>query len=203
MQTAQSDCPAPDRQHLSAVLSDDRTRHLLGCLQSGPSSPAALATALAATERECAPAAVPPAVEQRYRARIHHDYLPRLEAAGLIARTGDGRIRLEPVRTDHFDVSLPDFDEPAEPSWTAAAAVLARPYRHRLLSLLADAGGPVSVSSLAADLARAEPALADIPRPLSVTLHHVDLPKLAAVELVTYDADDKTATATPAAQSLL
>jgi len=203
MKTVQSECPAPDRKRLSAVLSDDRARHLLGCLQSGPSSPSDLAVSLAATERGCTPSAVPPAVKRRYQQQLHHDFLPRLEAADLIERTANGLARLDPVRTESFDVTLPDFDEPEDPSWTAAAAVLARPYRYRVLSLLTEAEGQVSLSALAADLAHAEPDVTDTPRSLSISLHHVDLPKLAEVGLVTYDHEAHTVAATPAARALL
>lgn len=203
MRAVQSECPGPDRQRLSAIFSDATARRLLSCLQSGPATPGDLATSLAAADRDCPPAAVRPEDQRRYRQRLYHDHLPRLEAADLVDRPAGELVRLIPVPSDRFDVSLPAFDEPDDPNWPAAAAVLARPYRYPLLSLLVDADDPVPLSVLAGNLAESDPESAEPSRDLSVALHHVDLPKLADVGVVSYDTETTTAVATPNARSLL
>lgn len=203
MKTAQSECPGPDRQRLSGVLADETARRLLCRLHSGPGTPADLAASLAAAERNCSAAAVTPEEQRRYEHRLHHDYLPRLEDAGLVDHDAGQLVRLTALPTDQFAVTFPAVEAPDDPAWDAVATVLARQYRYPLLSLLADADGPVPLSVLAANLAEAAPDAADTSRELSVALHHVDLPKLEAVGVVTYDLGERTAAATPDAETVL
>jgi hypothetical protein len=90
-----------------------------------------------------------------------------------------------------------------------ARAVLDHPYRRALLALLDSAAAPVALADLAravpacdpsaVDAAGIAPALAggrgvDLPaypvETMAAQLHHSHLPRLAAVGLLRYDADD-------------
>ncbi len=199
MKTAQ--CSRPDRRQLSAALTDQRSRHLLNCLQDSPASVRDLAVALAATELGCARSALTPADRRQHRRQLDQRYLPRLTDAGLLDRTPDGFVRFVPTVLDHFDVRFPPLSEPDHPSWAAAAAVLARAYRYPLLVAVAESES-LSLSRLADRLATTD-GVTRTPREFAISLHHVDLPKLASVDLLTYDADARTVTSGPAIETVL
>lgn len=199
MKTAQ--CSRPDRRQLSAALADQRSRHLLSCLQDGPATVRDLAVALAATELDCARSALTLSDRRQYRRQLDQRYLPRLTDAGLVDRSADGFVRYVPGTLAGFDVRFPSLAEPADPAWAAAAAVLGRPYRYSLVAALAEQNA-VSLSRLTDRLATTDGVTAT-PRELAITCHHVDLPKLAAVDLLTYDADARTVTRGPAIETVL
>jgi hypothetical protein len=197
-------CPTRDRQQLSSILAERRSRRLLCSLQDGPATTRDLAVALAAAERDCARSAVTAADRRRYRRTLQHNYLPRLTDAGLLTRPADGLIRFVPAALDRFEVQFPPLDRPDDPSWPAAAAALGRTYRHPLLAAVAEADGAVSLSRLADRLVEdAVVETADDSRSLAVALHHVDLPKLASVDLLRYDAAEKTVASTSATETVL
>lgn len=205
MKTAQ--CQTPDRQQLSSILADRQSRRLLACLQAGPLTLRDLAVALAAAECDCARSAVTAADRRTYRRCLHHTYLPRLTDAGLVAHSPDGLVRFVPAPLDQFAVQFPALSEPDHESWSAAAMVLARAYRHPLLSSLAAADDTLSLSALAERLVECEqPRLDSAPetaRTLAVSLHHVDLPKLASAGLLAYDPEERTVTATSETATVL
>jgi len=199
MKTAR--CSRPDRHQLSAALADQRSRHILSCLQDGPATVRDLAVALAATEFDCARSAVTPSDRRQYRRQLDQHYLPRLTDAGLLERSPDGFVRSVPDVLERFDVRFPALDEPDNPSWAAVAAVVGRPYRYSLLAVVAEQAS-VSLSRLADRLADTDEVTAT-PRELAITCHHADLPKLASVDLLTYDAGTRSVTREPAIETLL
>jgi len=193
-----------DRHQLSVSLADRRSRWLLSCVQDGPATPRDLAVALAAADLDCTRSAVTTADRRQYRRQLDASQLPRLTDAGLLVRTPDGFLRGVPAALDHFEVRFPPLDEPAHPSWPAAAAVLGRSYRYPLVSAVAESGS-VSLSRLAERL-DGHPAVADGPataRELAIACHHVDLPKLAAVDLLAYDPDARTVASGPDIEAVL
>jgi len=204
MKTAQRS--RPDRHRLSVALADQRSRHLLACVRDGPATARDLAVALAAADLDCARSAVTAADRRQYRRQLDQHYLPRLTDAGLISFSPGGLVRYVPTVLDRFDVQFPPLTDPADHSWAAAAAVLGRSYRYPLVSAVAEAGS-VSLSRLADQLAGSA-AVADgeepaTPRDLTIALHHVDLPKLASVDLLTYDPDERTVASEPAIETVL
>ncbi|MBX0286318.1 hypothetical protein EGH22_08270 [Halomicroarcula sp. F28] len=199
MKTAQ--CSRPDRRQLSAALADQRSRHLLSCLQDSPATVRDLAVALAATELGCARSAVTPSDRRQHRRQLDQHYLPRLTDAGLLDRSPDGFVRYVPATLERFDVRFPSLEEPANPTWAAAAAVLGRAYRYSLVAVLAERES-VSLSRLADRLATTDGVTAT-PRELAIACHHIDLPKLASVDLLSYDADARTVRSGPAIETVL
>jgi len=194
-------CSRPDRHRLSAALADQRSRRLLSCVRDGPATVRDLAVALAAAELGCARSAVTTADRQQYRRQLDHRYLPRLTDAGLLEWSPEGFVRDAPGVLDAFEVRFPPLDEPDHPAWPAAAAVLGRAYRYPLVGAVAEAES-VSISELADRLADTDAAAATA-RELAISLHHVDLPKLASVDLLSYDPDGRTVTSGAAIETVL
>ena len=160
-----------------------------------------LAVDLAATELGCARSAVTPSDRRQYRRQLDQHYLPRLTDAGLLDRSRDGFVRYVPGMLERFDVRFPPLEAPADPTWPAAAAVLGRAYRYSLVAVVAEQES-VSLSRLADRLANTD-AVTATPRELAIACHHADLPKLASVDLVTYDADVRTVSSGPAIETVL
>ncbi|MDS0260618.1 hypothetical protein NDI56_14525 [Haloarcula sp. S1CR25-12] len=206
MKIAQSGCPSPDRHQLSSLLADRRTRRILDALETGPATARDLAVALAADDLDCARSAVSADDREQYRRTLEYNYLSRLTDAGLLEQAPDGLIRRDPTALDSYEIQFPALDEPDHPAWPAAAAVVGRAYRYPLLSLVADEGD-VSLPCLADRLLQTPShAVAEAmtnQRALAVALHHVDLPKLAAVDLLTYDTETRTVAATPETETVL
>jgi len=203
MTSVQSGQPRPDRQRLSTVLRDCRSRYLLHCLQDGPLTVRDLAVTLAATELGCGRPAVETEERRQYRSLLRHNYLPRLTDAGLLVRSDSGLVRLGPLPLDRFDVEFPPLADPDHPSWPAAATVLGRPYRYSVVSAVA-ATDTISLSALADRVAESISFDAEATtRSLAVTLHHVDLPKLASVDLLEYDDASQTVAPTPQTKTVL
>lgn len=199
MRTAQR--PRPDRHRLSATLTDRRARALLSYLGDGSATVRDLTIALASMDLDCARSAVTTSDRRQYRRRLEHRYLPRLSDVGLITRSPGGLVWQVPAALDGFDVRFPPLDEPDHPAWTAAAAVLGRSYRYPLVSAVAG-DESLSLSRLAGRLVNTDAADAT-PRELAVALHHADLPKLAAVDLLAYDPETRTVRRTPETETVL
>jgi hypothetical protein len=150
-----------------------------------------LAIQLAALEERKPPGRVTDDERERLRIDLYHCHLPKLESAGLVVRTAAG-IRLVPrfpVDLEAFGVPLPSPDQPEDPRWDVIAAFVARPYRRDVVELVADRTEPLSLAELSERLV-AEGADGAVERPdtLRLRLHHVDLPKLDAVDVLSYDA---------------
>lgn len=128
---------------------------------------------------------------------LYHTHIPKLEAAGLLSFDRDtGVVELElhpdiyggPV-TEHL---LGSVDQAV---WSAAAAVHRDRRRGAVLSLLSESGPTLSVGDLASRLADSSvrgvshfgEGVGETKEDVEVTLHHVHLPVLARVGLLTYD----------------
>ncbi|MFC6864448.1 hypothetical protein ACFQGE_13400 [Halomicroarcula sp. GCM10025817] len=181
---------------ISTILSDTRHRRILSLVanEPGPMTERDLAIELAALEERTPPGRVTDDERERRRIDLYHCHLPKLESAGLVVRSGAG-IRLVPrfpIDLDAFDISLPSPDRPDDPRWDVIAAFVARPYRRDVVELVADRTDPLSLEDLSERLV-AEGADGAVERPdtLRLRLHHVDLPKLDAVDVVSYDASEQ------------
>lgn len=126
------------------------------------------------------------------RTELHHHCLPSLEAVGWLERRPDGLHLDEPLFDGSLPFSLPALRRPDDPIWELVSALLARPYRARLLVAVAKHDGYLTVEELAATLQGQDVD----ERTLRLALHHVDLPKLAAVGSVEYDRDGRAAAPT-------
>lgn len=91
--------------------------------------------------------------------------------------------------------SEPHFRATEGPPDSIVSVVLADRRRRRVVDALADLQPPVSVERLAAAVADREPGETPAsPDDVAVSLHHVHLPKLAAVDVVDYDPETTTVT---------
>lgn len=185
----------------STILADPRQRQILSILldQSHPLTDRDLAVQLAARETGTPPSDVTEKDHQPIRVDLHHRCLPKLEAAGWIERHPEGVVAAEQLSFGDTDLSVADLQDPDHTSWEAVAALLARPRRQDLVSIIAGQRRLVALEELATELAsRGYPSwTTDVGRDESTILgmlHHVDLPKLAAVGLIEYDHDEKTVT---------
>jgi hypothetical protein len=181
----------------SAILADPRQRRILSILASRarPTTVDDLGRRLAATERGDE-AVVDDADRRSIRLDLRNRCLPSLEAVGWIDRRSDG-IRLDDPLSA-VDLSPPSLQAPDDPAWPVVSALLARPSRRAILSVVVDHDGRLSLADLAAELrVRADVIRPDDDRRLPIALHHVDLPKLAAIGVVEYDPDARTVAPTP------
>jgi hypothetical protein len=189
-----------DPRLVAGVLADAQQRRILSLVADGaaPLTERDLAVALVAREERKPTAQVTSEERRARRLRLHHQKLPKLESAGLIVRSSDG-VRLVPsfpVDLSEFGVPLPSPEQTDDPRWDLVAALVARPYRQYIVSLLAEAPGSLTLGQVTerlldadeTDLTRAEVGA----KALQTRLHHVDLPKLAALDVLSYDAADKT-----------
>lgn len=190
--------PGGDDSERWSVLRDPRHRRILSVLldRSHPMTDRDLSVQIAALEADTTPSNVPESELRSVRVDLYHRCLPKLEAEGWIERRSDGIVAAEPL--SEGNASLLDSQDLDDPSWKTVAAVLARPRRREVVSVLADTDRHYSLSleELAAELRergwrpratkrrKGEPGLLG-------TLHHVDLPKLADVGLIEYDPDER------------
>ncbi|MFB6256650.1 MAG: hypothetical protein ABEH58_08015 [Haloplanus sp.] len=172
----------------SAVVADPRQRRILSILGSQPTTTDELVRRLASAEHD--------ADSRSIRLDLRNRCLPSLEAVGWIDRLPDG------IRLDHplssVDISTPPLGVPDDPAWPVVSALLARPSRRVILLVIADHDGRLSLADLAAELRSRDDVVQPADdRRLPVALHHVDLPKLAAIGVIEYDPDARTVTRTP------
>lgn len=186
------------RLERSSILADPRHRRILSILQSSsrPVTVDELCRRLATTGRDGADVAT--VDYQSIRLDLRHCRLPSLEAVGWIVRRPDG-IRLdEPLFPDAIDFSPPPLWAPDDPAWPVVSALLARPSRLTILSIVARHDDSLDLADLAAELrATDDVTRVDGDRRLPVALHHVDLPKLASTGVIEYDPDARTVAPTP------
>ena len=201
-----------DTRHLASVLADCRHRRILSVLASrrDPLGAPEIAVRLAAIEADESGTAITDSALQSLEVMLHHQYLPKLEATGLLTSSSSGYRLVTPFPVDiaAYDVPVPPADDPADPAWDLLAAVVARPYRRDVLDAVAAEPGSLSVARLvdrvlaASDGTASDSAFAGRRR-LIAKLHHVDLPSLAALGLVEYRADERRVAATPVLTSVL
>ncbi|MFB6301542.1 MAG: hypothetical protein ABEH78_01575 [Haloferacaceae archaeon] len=190
----------------SSILGDPRQRRTLSILldRSEPITVHELGVRIAAREADVAPSDATEADSQSIRKDLYHRCLPKLQAVGWIERRSGGIIADEPLHLENGTLSLPDLREPEHPAWEAISVLLARPYRQDLASIIAERCPRIALEELTTELltrgrvrwTRSEDAL-------SSRLHHVDLPKLAEVGVVEYDAGDNVVACTSRLTSLV
>lgn len=187
----------PDAKLISSILSDVRQRRVLSLLadESSPLTERDLAVRLAALEEQHPPSLVS-APESRARLIVlHHQKLPKLEAAGLVKRTpaGISLVPWFPLDLESYGIVVPPADDPDDPAWDLVAAVVERPYRRHVLSLVEAATEPISLETLANALLEREDDVDGLDADqLETRLHHIDLPKLTALDVLEYDHGERT-----------
>lgn len=176
-----------------------------------------LAVRLAADEAGTALTDVAEEDHRPIRVDLYHRCLPKLEALGWIDRRPEGVVAvggpsLAVERASFLEGR--DADRPAEgrtdarPAPEAMDALLARPRRRVLVSILAERGRRLSLAELATELAERDRASRTPERDedetsVRRTLHHVDLPRLAEAGLIEYDHDERTITPTRQLRTLV
>lgn len=199
-----------DSLEISSILGDPRQRRLLAILldQSSPMTDRDLSVQLAAQETGTAPSDVTEEDYQPIQVDLHHRCLPKLEAVGWIERHPEGVIAAEALSFWDEEPMLPDLRDPDHSSWEAVAALLARPRRQYLVSIIAGQRHHLTLEELATELAEyghaswATEQHEDEPT-LRSMLYHVDLPRLAEVGLIEYDRDEKTIARTRSLMTLV
>jgi ribosomal protein S19E (S16A) len=175
----------------ASILADRRYRRLLAVLaRSGPTTVADLRRRLAVADG----GDDSPADRRSIRRDLRHRCLPSLEAVGWIERRPDG-IGLDEPLFETVGFTPPPLRTPDDPAWDVVSALLARPHRRTLLSVVDEHDDAVGVGELAAELRTgadvARATRADDGRQVAIVLHHVDLPKLADIGVVTYDPAER------------
>lgn len=205
--------PLPgDDDHLeqSSILAEPRQRRVLSILleRSHPMTERDLSVQVTARETGTDPADISEDAHQSVHVDLHHQCLPKLESGGWIERDHAGITAAEPLSVGDEDSSPPTLQDPDHSSWAAVGALLARPQRQDLVSIVAGRRDQLTLAELATALTERSYAswpaeqCDDEPTLLS-TLHHVDLPKLAEVGLIAYDPDEKTITGTRTLEALV
>lgn len=198
------------RLEQSTVLADSRQRRILSILlgRSHPMTERELSVQLVARETGTDPADITEENHQSVRISLHHQYLPKLESAGWVEWHEEGVVAAEPLPGSDEDVSPATLLDPDHPDWDAVSALLVRPQRQDLVSVIAGGRDQLTLEELVITLTEHSHASwpaeqrGDEPA-LRSTLHHVDLPKLAAVGLLEYDPDEQTITRTQALETLV
>ncbi|WP_436932476.1 DUF7344 domain-containing protein [Halosimplex halobium] len=187
-----------DRE-LATVLGDLRQRRVLSILydRSGPIGVRDLGVKLAARERDVEPSAVPESARTSVVADLEHRCLPKLDATGLIERDQESVVALSPLPIE-TDLSLPPLSDPEHRDWDPISVLVARPLRQGVVATLADHEHRITMEALATALQSRcnQTIVPDDDQQLRTQLHHIGLPKLAAVDLVMYDTTAQTVTRT-------
>lgn len=186
-----------DHREQSVVLADLRQRWVLSILldRDRPMPVRELGFQVAVREAGVEPSDVLGLSYRPVQLDLHHRCLPKLEAVGWVERYPEGVVADEPLSIETGGLSLPDLRDPEDPHWEPVCALLARPLRREVVAVLADRHS-VTIDDLATELLdRRDPSRGTGPRGerrLRTELHHTDLPKLAEVGLVEYDAAERT-----------
>ncbi|ELY62237.1 DUF7344 domain-containing protein [Natronolimnohabitans innermongolicus] len=195
-----SDRSAPARDDLfDALAASDRREALRLVRERSPNgiTKSDLAYELAAVTADKPLAEVTDEDHQRARVDCHHRTLPALLEAGLVETIDDDRVvaaenpsfdaGLEAVVDGRVDATAATID--------AVFDALADARRRTILSVLANQYHPISVETLARDVAAREADVAerdvgqDRVAAVRTSLIHVHLPRLNDAGLVGYDAD--------------
>lgn len=183
---------------LSSILADPCQRHILALLleQPQPLTDRDLAVQLAARESEKQSSEVAEEDVQQLLVDLYHQYLPELQTIGWIDRRPEGIVLTDQFPSEEIESSLPPLQD-ADRQWEILTTLLARPRRQHIVSILAGQEHPLTLEKLAVRLTAYEQITGttdgDDPT-LSVTLHHVDLPRLDEAGLIEYDPEEKTIT---------
>jgi DNA-binding transcriptional ArsR family regulator len=186
-----------DNQEIASILGAPRQRRILSLLlgRSQPITVRELGFQLAAYEVGIQSSDVTEVDLQSVLIDLEHRCLPQLEAVGWIERDQEQVIAVEPFSVE-TTLSLPDFQTPDDPDWEVVSVLLARPVRQEIVSFLAAHDDRVTVDELA-DVLRSRTRIfgstdSSEEQQLLVRLHHIDLPKLADIDLVVYDSEENT-----------
>jgi hypothetical protein len=181
----------------SQIVGDPRHRWLLSILL-GRSRPIGVEDLCARLASEEAAESSSSSVSDRRSIRLdlRHRCLPKLEAIGWIDRRPEGLVADEPINLGADAFSPPDLRNPDDPDWGATSVLLGSPRREAIVSVVAARQGRIGVDGLVRELRapdRVSPGtVPDDDRTVSITLHHVDLPRLAAADLIEHDRDGGT-----------
>ncbi len=124
-------------------------------------------------------------------AALHHTHLPALEAAGLVDRPAPDRVELADHPVLAGDTVTPETLQDHDRPWDALADVATHPRRLHVVACLADRSS-WRLEGLAAAVRSRMPTthLDDVPgNDIAALLHHVDLPRLADVGVLSYDVE--------------
>jgi len=195
---------------LASILGNQRQRRILSILRgrSDPLSIQELATRLAADTTRTDPAGVSEEDVTSIRVDLRHRCLPKLEAVGWIERHPEGISATESFPFGNEEWSLPDLEATDDRVWETISVLLGYPLRQNLLQIVADRQQPLTLEELAAELARhshapGAPDRSEADSRLLSRLHHFDLPRLAAAELIAYAPDEKVITRTRSLNTLV
>lgn len=125
-------------------------------------------------------------------ATLYHVHLPKLAEAGLVEVTedADGAAVAPGPAFEAGAVEALERAVDSDPVDEATVSALEEPRRRRAISVLSAVGGSISLDDLAAAISAGGATPSGEPTPdVAVTLHHVDLPKLAAADLVDYEPE--------------
>lgn len=188
-----------DGTTMASILGVPRQRRILSILRdlSRPLTVDELAARLAVDGTDADPSDVSGATLDTLRSDLRYRCLPRLDAAGWIDRRPDGYVLDDPLPLETDRLSLPELCEPDHPLWAVVTPLLARHHRPAILSIVDSRSRSLPVADLVAALRDREGTRTDDARALSISLHHVDLPKLDDLGLVDYDPDEWTVAPTP------
>ena len=186
---------------LAAATVPRRRETLSTLLDHGELPLSDLARRVAAREAAVTVGQVSPTGRDRVLASLHHTHLPKLVDAGLVTRGRDAEDPLvSPGAWARNGATFDAIEAAFSTGETDAvvATLLADSRRGRVVSRLRASDGPVELESLARAVAAAEAPddaapTEDEVSSVAVSLHHVHLPKLADVGVLTYDPAEREA----------
>jgi hypothetical protein len=186
----------PHRE-LATVLGDLRQRRLFSILlvRSRPISCRELATRLVAYDDSVQRSELSEAEIRRTMTDLEHRCLAELDTLGLIERTGTGIVAADPLSIE-TTLSLPSLRDPENSAWEPISVLLGSPVRQAVVSVFAGHEESLTVRDLTTELCtqpQFDQGTASVDaQQLQLRLHHLSLPKLATVDLVTYDPSAQT-----------
>lgn len=166
-------------------------------LEHGPLSEQTLARRLAASQwmRPRGKDELSESAQSSVLMQLRHRILPQLASVGWITRCS-GRVAIDTtVSLDPLDISATALRKPDDPAWEAEAAILGQPYLKSVVTITATTTLPLTLDELVSEL-QARGNLGEYTPPkLRMRLHHIDLPKLDDVDVLSYSADRRAITA--------
>lgn len=185
-------------QAVPSILDNPRQRRLFSILRnrSHPMTNRDLAVQLTAEQGQKSPSAVTGEECQRIRILLHHVDLPKFEAAGLIEREPEGVVATDQNPLDDLEMLFQQAQGVESLPEGTVSALVNRPRRQAVLSILSNQRGLISLDELATELASQEMDTRATDGGMNDTdlrsrLHHVDLPTLDDVGLIEYDSEEK------------
>ncbi|WP_436927609.1 DUF7344 domain-containing protein [Halosimplex amylolyticum] len=184
-------------RELATVLGDLRQRRIISILldRPRPISVRELGIHLSAYDDGVQPSNLSDSAVQSAVTDLEHRCLPRLEAVGMIERDQTGVVAAEPLPIE-TTLSLPPLHDPEDPDWEPISVLIGRPVRQAVISILSGKDQRLTVDGLTTELRTQSlsdrVASLDDAQYIQTRLHHVALPKLATVDLLTYNPAEQT-----------